>query len=118
MKRKKKMKLNDVYKKLDLELLTQGLDLEVEITRAFCGDMLSEVMGNAREGALWVTIQIHENALAIALLKGFSAVIFSSGRRPEANIISKAMQEEIPLFISEKTSFEISGMLFQAGLEA
>ena len=112
------MKLNDIAEKLDLELLNPGAGLDVDIKKAFCGDMLSEVMGNAREGAIWITIQVHENALAIAMLKNFAAIIFSSSRKPEAEVIEKATEEEIRLFSSGKTSYQLSGELFQLGLEA
>lgn len=112
------MKLIDLKKELDLELLSPGADLDVEVERAFSGDMLSEVMGNAREEAVWVTIQVHENAMAVAMLKNFRAIIFSSGRRPANEVIKKAADEGIPLFAAEETSFELSGKLFQLGLEA
>lgn len=112
------MKLEELGNELDLEILTPELDLDREVKKVFSGDMLSEVMGNAPEESIWITIQIHENVLAIASLKNFSAIVFSSDRKPEVKVVERAVEENIPLFISKLTSFAISGRLFQLGLEA
>ena len=43
----------------------KGLDRQVE--DGYCGDLLSEIMGNAPEGCVWLTIQGHQNIVAVAV---------------------------------------------------
>ncbi len=41
-------------------------DMEREITRAFCCDLLSVAMGKAPAGCAWVTVMANINTLAVA----------------------------------------------------
>ena len=69
------MKVKDVVEALNLKVLSgaQGLDKDVE--GCYVSDLLSDVMGNAEMGNIWVTLQTHKNVMAIASLKELAAVI-------------------------------------------
>ena len=57
----------DVYKRQDLTVLTPLPEGDAEITRGYVSDLLSDVLGKATEGALWVTLQSHPNVIACLL---------------------------------------------------
>lgn len=60
------MKLKEVVEKLNLEVKT-GLDrLDNEVTGGYAGDLLSDILANGKEGNLWITLQIHQNIVAVA----------------------------------------------------
>ena len=78
---------------------------EREITGGFCGDLLSWVMGRAEEGQVWFTVMANINVVAVATLADFAAVVFCHGVRPQPEIVQKATEEGIPLFVTEHTEF-------------
>lgn len=107
-----KIVLSDLLKQVEGELLTdQDSDISLEINGGYVSDLLSDVMGNAREGDIWITIMKHLNVIAVASLANLSAIIFSRGITPEPAVIEKAAQENICLIKSSLSTFEIAGRL-------
>jgi len=106
------MKLTDIVKELNLKLLT-GLELpDREVSGGYVSDMLSDVIAHAREGNVWVTLQIHMNVIAVAGMKEISAVIIVNGRVPDEETLKKAEQENIPVLGTDMSAFEIVGKLY------
>ena len=64
------MTVKDIIEKLDLQCLNEA-NLDAEVTGAYASDLLSDVMGNARSGQVWITMQTHKNVSAIASLRDF-----------------------------------------------
>jgi len=73
-------------------------------------------MANAKAGDVWVTLQVHQNIVAVAALKELAAVILIGGRQPERQTLAKAEEENIPLLLSELPAFEVAGRLYQMGI--
>ena len=112
------MKLREIAEDLAVTSLTPELEREQEadVTRGFASDLLSDVLGNAPLGALLVTVQTHMNVLAVSAHAALSGVVFASGRVPEEEIRVKAVEERIPLFASDASTFDIVGRLYALGL--
>jgi DRTGG domain. len=107
-----KIVLSDLLKQVEGELLTQqDSEISLEINGGYVSDLLSDVMGNAREGEIWITIMKHLNVIAVASLANLSAIIFSRGITPEPVVIEKAAKENICLIKSGLSTFEIAGRL-------
>ena len=112
------MRLKELADRIDLERLTPELgDAESEEVR-FChaSDYLSEVLSNAPDGSILLTVQANLYILAVAVLKKIVAVVFTSGTRPESAILERAVEEGIPLYASEETVFNLAGRLYALGL--
>jgi len=103
---------------LRLENLTPELgdNLEAEISYGFSGDLLSDVLAHAPKGGLLVTIQVHMNVIAVSSHAGLRAVIFAAGRKPEEAVRQRAVEENISLFSSPESAFDISGKLYERGV--
>ena len=69
-------------------------------------------MGFAKEGSLWVTLQVHKNVMAIATLKELSAVILVKGFEPEADTVEVSNDENIPILGTKEQTFEIAGKIY------
>jgi hypothetical protein len=110
------MDLQEIIKSLSLEVTTPGLDLKREVTGGYVSDLLSDVMGNAHEGDIWITLQIHLNIIAVASLKGLSGIILVNNRRPDADTLRRAAEENIPVMTSTLPTFELVGRLYALGL--
>ncbi|MFH1563536.1 MAG: DRTGG domain-containing protein [Nitrospirota bacterium] len=107
------MKLKEIVKELNLEVKIGNDWLDTEITGGYASDLLSDVMANAQKGNIWITLQIHQNIVAVASLKEIAGIILVNGRSPEEDTLQKARQEKIPILISKLSTFELVGRLYQ-----
>ena len=113
------MKLKEVRGILGAELTCRGSypdcgERDVRFCRA--SDLMSDVIANAKQGDLWITLQIHQNIVAVAVMKSISAIILVNSREPEAETVQKAEAEKVPIMISSLPAFELAGRLFELGL--
>ncbi len=106
------MKVAELTEKLGLTVFSGSAGLENEITGGYVSDLLSDVMGFAREGQVWITLQTHQNVMAIASLKDLAAVILVKGFEPEEETIAHSEEEGIPVLGTQLNTFEIAGKLY------
>jgi serine kinase of HPr protein (carbohydrate metabolism regulator) len=107
------MKINDIITALNLTLISGKGGISNEITGGYVSDLLSDVIGSASEGNAWITIQTHNNIIAVASLKEISAIIIAKGLQPAEETIRKSESENIPLLSTSESAFTISGRLFE-----
>jgi len=107
------MKVSELIEKLELTVYTGSEGITNEITGGYVSDLLSDVMGNAKEGNVWITLQNHMNVIAVASLKELSCIILVKGIIPIPEIIEKASEEGIPVLGSKENTFELSGKIYQ-----
>ncbi len=107
------MNIRDVMETLSLEVKTTTGNLERAITGCYISDLLSDVMANAREGEIWITLQTHPNIVAVAALKNLSGIIITNKRAPEEETVKKAAAEGVVIAVSPLSTFEAGGMLYK-----
>ena len=88
-----------------------------EVTGGYASDLLSDVMGNSREGDLWITLQKHVNIVAVAQLHGLAGIVLVNGRRPEPDTVSRSEEEGIPIIGTDLPTFEVVGILYSLGIQ-
>jgi hypothetical protein len=112
------MKLHEIAKKLHLECLTPELksEAEMDVTRGYVSDLLSDVLANAPQGSVLVTVQVHMNVLAVCVNAELAGVIFAHGRKPEEAVRKKAVEERLPLYLSSEPAFEVVAKLAALGV--
>jgi predicted transcriptional regulator len=106
------MTVAELVKELNLKVISGSNGLNKLVTGGYVSDLLSDVMGNAIEGAVWVTLQTHKNVIAIASLKELSAVILVKGLQPDSDTINHSEAEAIPILSTTEKTFEITGKLY------
>ena len=113
------MKLEDIARELGLAELTPEVsgNVEAEIERGYASDLLSDVLANAPEGGVLVTLQVHLNVIAVASHAELAAVIFAGDRRPDDDVRAKAVAEAVSLFVSPADTFDIVGRLYALGVK-
>ncbi len=107
------MKITDIIQPLGLKVVSGKNGLSNEIKGGYVSDLLSDVMGNAKEGEIWITLQTHQNIIAVASLKDIAAIILVKGAEAESDTIEKSNIENIPLLVTELDSFTITGRLYE-----
>ena len=106
------MKIEKIVQALGLEVKCGKNYLDKDVTGGYTGDLLSDVMGNSREGYIWITRQVHQNIVAVASLKEHAGIILINSSQPTDDTLEKARTEQIPIMVSDLPAFEISGKVF------
>jgi len=91
-----------------------GLDRQIQ--GGYCGDLLSDVMGNAPIGCIWLTVQTHQNIVAVAVLREMAAIVLSGDQQPDQETVDKANEEGIPILLWPAAAFDLAGQVYQAGI--
>jgi hypothetical protein len=112
------MKLKDVVENLDLQVRCGTDNLDRQVTGGYASDLLSDVMAHTKAGNLWITLQVHQNIVAVATLNELCGIILVNSREPEETTLRKAEAEGVPLMVSDLSTFEVAGRLFQMGIRA
>ena len=110
------MTLQDLCSKLDLEVKVGSGALGREVTGGYASDLLSDVMANAREGDVWVTLHRHPNIVAVAVNGDLSGIVLVNGREPEEATVAKAEKEGVSLLVSSLPAFELVGKMHELGI--
>ena len=106
------MRLEDIVERLALR--PQGsYDPKRQVKAGYVGDLLSDVMAHATEDSLWVTMQSHQNIVAVAVLVGVAGIVITGDREIRPETLEVAEREGVPMFGSPMRSFEVCGRLFQ-----
>ena len=64
-------------------------------------------MSHASKGEAWITVQIHPNIVAVAVLLELSCIIIHENIAVEQSTIDKANSESIPVLQSSDQAFEL-----------
>ena len=110
------MTLEELSRKLSLEVRTAAGKLGTEVTGGYAADLLSCVMAKAQAGNIWVTLQSHPNIVAVASLLDLVGIIVTEGMIPDATTMEKAEAEGVPILTTELTTFTVVGRLFELGV--
>ena len=110
------MKIKDIIRSLNLQVISGEEFLEREISGGYTGDLLSDVLANSKKGNLWITIQIHQNIIAVASSKELSGIIITNGRKPEEETLKSAKAEKIPVILCDLLTYELVGRLYEIGI--
>jgi hypothetical protein len=111
------MNLEQIIENLKLEEITINSEaLALTPTGVYCSDLLSCVMAGAQHKGIWVTLQAHNNIVAVGALLDLSAIIITEGAIPEQSTIEKAKEEGMTLLSTSLKSFEVCGRLWEMGL--
>lgn len=111
------MKLSEIVDILEGTVITKECyDGDRDATNGFVGDLLSVVMGKAKEDCAWVTIQSHINIIAVATLVDMACIIVAEGYSVDEDAIAKAEMEDIPVISTKLSSFEACSVLARNGL--
>ena len=106
------MKVQELVEKLNLKVLSGANGLNREIDGCYISDLLSDVMGNAMEGNIWITLQTHKNVMAVASLKEMSCIILVKNLMPNDETIEQSNDEDLPILQTNLPTYEIAGLVY------
>ena len=94
--------------------LTQALSLRAfampqpdrAVAGGYAGDLLSWVMGRAKENAAWLTIMSNQNVAAVSLMADLACVVLTEGVVPDENLLAKAREQGVNLLGTDAPTYE------------
>ena len=107
------MRIKEIIEKLNLNIFTGHDKLDVEVTGGYTSDLLSDVIAHSKKSDLWITLQTHQNIIAVAKLKDLAGIIIVNNREPDEETLKKAKEENVPILCSQEMTFEVSGKLYE-----
>ena len=81
-------------------------DPDREVCGGYVGDLLSWVMGRAKEGSVWATVMTNVNVVAVASLADTAAAVICEDSYVPDEVISVAKEKGINLLSSELPIYE------------
>lgn len=106
------MKLIDIVNNLKLETKTPGIS-DIDIKSGYTSDLLSDVMAHAKEDSVLITIQAHKNSVAVASMIDLPAIFICNKRPIPEDMIKAAQDEEIGIYRTSDSQYELSWKLHQ-----
>ncbi|MCL1848742.1 MAG: AraC family transcriptional regulator [Clostridiales bacterium] len=102
---------------LQMELLQGEMaGREVTVKGCYVGDLLSNVMGKAQTGQLWMTVMTNINIVAVAQLLELSGIVLLEGNLPVEGVLERAEMEGIPVYLSRDTAYEAAIRFYESSL--
>jgi hypothetical protein len=113
------MNLQTIIESLNLEVITEPKDFAGVIpTSGYVSDLLSCVMAGAKKEGLWITLQSHDNIVAVAALTEVAAIIITEDARPDESTIARANSKNVTMLCTPQLSFSIVGQLWELGVRS
>jgi len=110
------MKVSELAALIEAKNLTPDVTDDKEVRCGYTCDLLSWVMAHGAEGMAWVTVQIHMNVIAVAVLAEMACVILPESIEMPEESLKKAREEGLTVLQSPLTAFAICGRMAAQGV--
>ena len=110
------MTVEKIINALGGEVLVEG-NTQRDITGAIAGDLLSFIIGAAKEGSAWITIQAHLNVAAVAVLKDISLIIIAASRTVPQDLLDRCKMEKITVLKHTESIYALCARLYALGIK-
>jgi len=110
------MKLSELLRLIDGDILTDDAIGDREIAGAMGADLMSDVLASIQPEAALLTGLCNPQVVRTAQIADIRAIIFVRGKKPAWETIKLANEENIPLITTNHGLFETCGILYNAGL--
>jgi hypothetical protein len=105
------MKISQLAKALGYEVLTKN-HKDRDIADGYTSDLLSDILANAAENAVIITIQAHKNTAAVAYQVGAPAVLICNNRQVPGDMLAAMENEGIAVLRTGDNQFTASRKVF------
>lgn len=86
-------------------------DGEKQVKGGYAGDLLSWVMGRAKESCAWITIMSNVNIVAVASLADVGCIILTEGVGVDDDVVKKAEEKGVNILSTQKPTYETAALI-------
>ncbi len=112
------MTLGEISGILEAHVITERTDMNKVIGRAYCADLMSDVLAFSVTQSLLITGLTNVQVVRTADVADIRAVVFVQSKRPDGDTIAMAESKNIPLLVTNLSMFETCGRLYERGLRS
>jgi predicted transcriptional regulator len=110
-----KMKVRDVIRILDAEVLVDG-NLDTEVKTACGSDMMSDVLAFVKDQGMLLTGLCNPQVIRTAEMMDMHCVVFVRGKDIDPSIVELARSRDIIVLQTRHRMFSACGLLYMGGL--
>ena len=100
------MTVKELIDRQIFRVVNLGEELDREVTKVFCCDLLSIAMGKAPADGAWVTVMGNVNTIAVATLADVSCVIMAEEVSLDEVVRARAKEQGVTVLATEEPVFE------------
>ncbi|MCF7919756.1 MAG: transcriptional regulator [Candidatus Cloacimonetes bacterium] len=112
------MKLGEIVKALEADVLVGATAMEKEITCAFASDLISDILMCTKEPTLLLSGLTNPQIIRLSDMIELFGIVFVRGKKPSQEIVEMAKERDLPLITTQFTMYKTSGILFNLGLRS
>jgi predicted transcriptional regulator len=112
------MTLHEIQSILNAHILARTDDMSVDIDRAYCADLMSDVLAFSITRSLLITGLTNAQVIRTAEVADIKAIVFVQNKRPDRETIALADGKKIPLLVTDFSMFDTCGRLYERGLRS
>jgi serine kinase of HPr protein (carbohydrate metabolism regulator) len=112
------MKLTQVAKLLEAEVLCGSENMDEEVYSGYGADLMSDVLAFASHSVLLLTGLTNIQIFRTAQMMDIPAIVFVRGKSPQEDLLKLASRASMPLLTTKMSMFEACGILYEGGLSA
>ena len=105
------MTFQDLTSLPGVEVLVEAKNPGQPIEAAYTSDLLSDVMANAPDNSVLITLQAHKNTVACASLAGIAAILLTGNHTAPPDMLEAARAQGIGILSARENQFQISVMV-------
>jgi len=110
------MKLSDVKETLKAEIIVGEDKLDSFVSAGTASDLMSDMLRGPTTGSVLLTGLNNIQVVRTSVISGVVAVVLVRGKRPSAEMVRHAAENELPLLSTPYTMYSACGRLFREGL--
>ena len=110
------MKVSDIAKVLDAQVITGEDLLDIEVETACGADLMSDVLAFAKEKAALLTGLMNPQVIRTADMLDGRCIVFVRGKEPDESMIELARDRNMVLLATKLDMYSACGKLYSAGL--
>lgn len=111
------LKVSEIVKILDAEVLTGADRLDMEIYSGCGADLMSDVMAYVKESVILCTGLVNPQVVRTAEMMDIKVLCFVRGKVPGDAIIELAKEKGITVITTKHPLFIACGMLYSSGIQ-
>ena len=111
------MKIEEIAKLIDGEIVGAPADDSYEVKKAFASDLMSDVLRFSMEETVLITGLCNNQTMRTSEMSDLRVVIIGRDKQPDEDMLELAEEIDITLIKSKSSIFKISGILYEAGIQ-
>ena len=112
------MKVSEIAKILDAEILCGSEHLDNEVKSACGSDMMSDVLAYVKDQSVLLTGLCNPQVIRTCEMMDMKCIVFVRNKKPDKLVLDMAVEKGIVVLCSHYRMYSACGLLYSAGLGA